>query len=162
MSVTASLQLALSVLETLAVGVPDVAAGASPIRHDQFNVGPKSLSATTTPPAQQVASQQLTGTQTIDLTALAGTNGALVNGTGQKVQAVLITNKSSNAGPMTVAPGAANGYQLLGPNAVTLPLGGTIGFDANGNTPAIDATHKTLTFTPNNGADVYNVIIVLG
>lgn len=162
MSVTASIQLALSVLESLSVGVPDVSSGASPIRHDQFNVGPKTLNASTTPPAQQVASLQLTGTQTIDLTALAGTNGATVNGTGQKVQAVLITNKSSNTGSMTVAPGGANGYQLLGANAVTLPLGGTICLDAGGNTPAIDATHKTLTFTPNNAADVYNVIILLG
>jgi hypothetical protein len=162
MSINATLQLALSVLESLTVGVPDVSSGASPIRHDQFNVGPKTLNASTTPPAAQVSSQQLTGTQTIDLTALPGAGGAVINGTGQKVQAVLITCLSANAGAMTVAPGASNGYQLLGANAITIPLGGTIALDAAGNTPAIDATHKTLTCTPANPADKFNVIVVLG
>jgi hypothetical protein len=162
MSVKATLQMQLTVLETLTAGVADVSASGAQVRHDQFNIGPTSLSSASTPPASAVSSSQQTGTQTLDFTDLPGVNGAVVNGTGLKLQALLITNLAANTGPMTVAPGGANPLQPLGANAVTIPLGASALVYLGGNGPSIDATHKTVTFTPNNPADKYNVVALIG
>lgn len=163
MSVQVTIQQLLTVNETLSVGVPDVAASAAPIRHDQFNNGPKTLNATSTPPASMSSSDQLTGTQTLDLTALPGVNGAVQNGTGLKVQAVMIQNPKTNTGALAVSPGAANPYPIWGAgNALDIPLGGSIELDMGGNQIAVSATQKTILFTPAAGGDKYNVVIVLG
>lgn len=163
MSVQATLQQQLTILEELSVGVPDVSSTGAQVRHDQFNVGPTTLNASSTPPAAQCASLQLTGTQTIDLTALSGTNGATVNGNGQKVQAVLIQNPSTNTGDLTIAPAGVNPYPLQGTgNSFTIPKGGSILKYFGGNAPVIGAAAKGITFTPAAGGDKYNIVLLLG
>lgn len=159
MSVKATLQLALTVIETLASGVADIANAV--VRHDQFNVGPKSLNSGSTPPASLVSASKQTNTQSLDFTNLPGVNGASVNGTGFKVQAILITNLAANTGAMTVAQGGANPLQLFGAT-ITIPLGGTVAVDFGGNGPAVAGGTKNVLFTPNNAADSYNVLVLLG
>lgn len=162
MSVKATVQLALTVLETLTTGVADVASPT--VRHDQFNIGPKSLSASSTPPASQVSSSTQTGTQTLDCTNLPGVNGAVVNGNALKVQAVLISVPATASGPLSVAQGAANPLDLTGAGAtaITIPAGGAYLKYYGGNGPTIGGTAKNVLFTPHSGGDTYNVQILMG
>jgi hypothetical protein len=77
----------------------------------------KTLNGTSTPPATLVASGALTlsdGDGTIDLTAVIGTNGVAVDGSGLRVQSMKIRGKLGNANPITVAIGAENGYDGFG------------------------------------------------
>lgn len=165
MSVKATIQAQLTVLETLTADVPDVASPGPSVRHDQFNVGPLSLNSGTTPPASQYSGQSYTGTQTLDLTALLGVNGSTINGNTLKPQALLIVNPSTNSGPLTVARGASNPIDpfVTGTGSLQIPKGGFILFGLGGNAPAaIGAAVKTMLFTPNSGADTYDVGILMG
>jgi hypothetical protein len=113
-----------------------------------------------TPPATQVSAQTLTGTQTIDLTALP-TEGGAVNATGLKVRAALITNKAGNTGALAIG-GGANPYLLLGGVTISLPVGATLQVYFADGLLAVGATNKLLLFTPNNAGDSYNVQLVVG
>jgi len=143
MTVSATFNLRLDVTETLTIGVD----GASQpvIQHDQLNVK-GTLDATSTPPAAE-HSQELynlvAGAKTIDLTALASTNGRVIDGTGLKVQLLRFENKGANS--MTIAKGATNGYDPFGGAvAVTVPAGCAAMLRFNDSLADIDATHKTL------------------
>lgn len=126
MSVTAKLLQQLTVTETLDTGVDAVE---SPVVvHNAFNVS-QTLNASSTVPATKVASDTaalVAGAKTIDLTALPGVGGGTVDGTGLKLQAVLIKNPAGN-GTLTVTKGASNGYALWGSTySVQVPPGGSV------------------------------------
>lgn len=109
------------------------------------------LNDTSTPPvtAMGVAQVNMTaGAATLDLTAIATTDGRTVNLNALKVRTVKITALGTNANPVTVAKGAANGYTGFGASfSETVRVGGeTVKYDG-GNGVAVDATHKTLDLT---------------
>src|SRR6185312_1316938 len=111
------------------------------------NPNRKTLGGSTTPPvtAADVAAAAMTaGAGTIDLTALATTGGAVLDLTGLTPRVVKIKAPAANAGPVTVAKGAANGFTGFGAAfSVTLPPGAEQSYDDGGaGTVAVDATHR--------------------
>ena len=54
----------------------------------------------------------MSGTKTVDLTAIPGTNGGLQDGTNLKVKAIMLRGKSSNLHALELAQGA--GIPLFG------------------------------------------------
>jgi hypothetical protein len=161
MAVSASYSLRCDVNETLATNVP--AAETPVIIHGQFS-STGTLNATSTPPATKMAAQTISltaGAVTIDLTALTGTNGATVDGTGLKVQILKLKNRSSNA-VMTFGEGASNGYEALG-NAWTLKLlaGQEIEMFLNDAAPDIASGAKTIDVA-GTGTESFDFIVVMG
>lgn len=111
MSVTTSWRLTVDTNETLST---EVDASTSPVvTHAGFSTN-GTMSASTSPPATLVSYETITLSTgaTIDLTALTGTNGIAVDGSGLKVQ--LFKIKNNGAAAMTFSEGASNGYALLG------------------------------------------------
>ncbi|KKK95666.1 hypothetical protein LCGC14_2670530, partial [marine sediment metagenome] len=87
-----------TVVEELTGNTDSLSAADKEVTHSQFNTS-DTLNAGSTPPATKVAAfvQALTaGTATIDLTALIGTNGATVDGSGLKVQVLKMKNLGAN------------------------------------------------------------------
>jgi hypothetical protein len=161
MSVAATYSLKLEVRETLTVGVD--AASLPVVLHDQLNVS-GTLNATSAVPAtkhiQDAAVPLAAGVYTIDLTALPGTGGATVDGTGLKVQLIRIHNKGAAA--MTFADGVTNGYELLGAAwTITLPPGGAMQFYLPDTAPDIGASAKTIDVT-GTGTQTFDLSIVMG
>lgn len=154
-----------TVVETLdATGAPGAAETKRRVTHDAWNSA-KSLSGSTTPPATLHAAFEkalVAGVATIDLTALVGTNGIAVDGTGLRVQVLRVRAKSTNANPITIGKGAANGYTGLGatysealaPGAENLHYVNDAGSDIGGTNKNLDLA-GTL-------AQVLEVEIVLG
>lgn len=116
MSVAVTYGSTVTTAETLATNVPAASSNGKTVTHNGYNSS-KSLTGATTPPVTQAAyflKALVAGAGTIDLTALVGTNGAAVDGTGLKVQVAKFENPSTNANPITVTFGAANPYLLGG------------------------------------------------
>jgi hypothetical protein len=105
MSVNVAYEVKVTVTETLATNVPATPAGARSVVHSAWNTS-KALATGTAPPATKVAAfeQALTGgTATIDLSALLGTNGVTVVGTGLRVQILRLRAPVTNGNPITIA-----------------------------------------------------------
>ena len=111
----------VTAIETLDIGV---AAVSDPDAvHDGFNQNITGLSATSTPPVSEpvyFTAALTAGAYTIDLTALTGADGT-IDGTGKKVQMLLLQNPSGN-GLMTFKFGAANPYLLCADAAWRIPV----------------------------------------
>jgi len=152
----------LDVREILASGV----AGASDktVIHDQYRII-ETLKAGSSVPVTTVAafSQALsTGTATIDLTSLTGTNGASVDATGLKLQAMYVENTSGNA-TLEVDVGASNGYNLGNSAATEIHLGdGMAGmFFYNEGNPDVGASAKDIDLV-GTGSEASKWIMVFG
>lgn len=162
MSVALSYAAQVTVTETLAANV--VAAPSPIITHNAYN-GSANLTGSTTPPVSAFAAflkALSTGTATIDLTSLTGTNGATVVGTGLKVQCAKFKNTSTNANNITIAAGASNGYNLLGASfTLILAPGQEITIYGNNATPAVASGAKTIDLT-GTGSQTLECVIVLG
>jgi len=109
-------------------------------------------STTTSHPVTKTSSDSIAlvaGAKTIDLTALVGTNGAAVDGTGLKVQWVYMENPSTNANNMTFVKGASNGYELFADAAwkVTLKPGQSFAAILYNTSPAVGPSAKTIDVT---------------
>lgn len=146
------------VTETLE-NVPDLDSNSNRVPHAAKNK--YSPSATTTPPAQWYYAYKtaLGGSSfDIDLTALPTTQGN-VNATGKKVRGIRIRAAATHA--CTVAPGAANGYQLNGANSIVVPAGGDMQMYFADALVAVDGTHKILTITATVG-DVPLIQLLVG
>lgn len=120
MSVTATVAFTCTVAETLPNNTDSAADANRKVTHGAFDET-FTLNATSNPPATTFAGfvKALTaGAATIDLTALTGTNGATVNGTGLKVQVLRVKNLGAN--DLTISTGASNGYNFGG-SAVIKP-----------------------------------------
>ena len=164
MSVSLAYLAQMTVTETLGNNTDSSAALKRVVTHDLFNTT-ATLNGATTPPATIVAAwkQLLTaGAATIDLTAMVGTNGATINGTGLKVQALKVKALAANANAITVATGASNGYGLAGAaTSVTLAAGQEFMFYGNELTPDIAAGAKTIDLS-GTGTQGVEIIIVCG
>jgi len=126
------------------------------------------LNASSTVPATKYAAGRLTlssGSGTLDLTALPGrTADEVVDGTGLKLQLLILHAKSDNANPITATKGASNGYGL---NAAGGTWTMTLDPDTTGvrflkdAAPDIDSTHKTIDVS-GTGSQVLDYEIVMG
>lgn len=149
MSISVTYGAILTVAETLAAAqVPDAAETKRLVTHALWNTS-KVLGAGTSPPATLTAGfvkALAAGVATIDLTALVGTNGIAVDGTGLRVQALRVLNPATNANPITIGKGAANGYDGFGaafslalpPGAEALILTNDAGGDIAGGNKNLD------------------------
>lgn len=164
MAVNLTLESKIQVEEELATNVPAAQAASRKVTHSLFNESAL-LTAATAPSVSLCAffEQALTaGAATIDLTALPGTNGAVVNGNGLRVRAAKFKNKSSNANPITIKFGAANPYNLLGAAfQVILSPNQSILVYADDDAPVIGAGAKNIDIA-GTGAQVLEVALVIG
>lgn len=162
MSVRVNYNSSLTVRETLETSVP--AASDAEILLNGFDTN-SPLNSSSTPTATKVSAQTVAlvaAAKTIDLTALTGTNGAAIDGTGLKVVACKFQNPSTNANNIIAKFGASNAY-LFGNDAawkVRLEPGDEVLFKFAAN-PAIDATHKNIDLS-GTGTQALNVVLVLG
>ena len=160
MSVIAQLTSKLSVVETLDGNRPFAADAKAKVTHDVLD---ESVVAVT--PATKVAGFQkalAAGVATIDLTALVGTNGAAIDGTGLRVQALKVRNPVGNANPITIKIGASNGYDGFGTTfALTLAPGATGLLRSADAGSDIGATKKTLDLA-GTLVQALDVLVVLG
>ena len=164
MSVALTYTANLTAVETLEANVPAASTTKRRVTHDQFNTTSE-LSAATTPPVTKVAAfqQALTaGAATVDLTSLTGTNGASVDGTGLRVQAMKLRNPSTNANAITVVEGASNGYDGFGSTFdVTLEPGAEMVILTKDGGADISGTNKTLDLS-GTASQALDMEIVLG
>lgn len=172
MSVTATIQNVITVRETLETGI--AAASKKLIHSDLYNFS-KEWSATAAPTTEQApitkaalyAKALAAGVGTIDLTALPGINGAVVDGTGLKVQAIRIENPRTNANPLRIFNAAANSYNLAGATYdVTLRPGDRFTLTANDDAgrPDVGAAAKNISLSDVGvlGTESCKVTILLG
>ena len=164
MSVNVAYQAKVAVTETLESNVPATPTGSRSVVHSAWD-STKTLKNDSSPPATKVAAfeQALTaGEATIDLTALAGTNGATVVGSGLRVQVLRVKAPATNGNPITIAKGASNGYDGLGASfSHTLVPGGEALFFLNDAGGDIGGSNKTLDLD-GTGSQVLQVEVVLG
>jgi hypothetical protein len=124
-----------------------------------------SLDNATTPPVSKVVGRTLalsSGAATVDLTTITGANGATVNSTGSRVQAIYLENVAANSNTIAVTQGASNGYDGFGPDfKVTLNPGAMLLiYSADGGTD-IGASNRTLDLA-GTGAQTFNLLVVTG
>ena len=165
MSVKLSYTTNLTATELLESNVPAVSTNANKeVKHTGFNKA-VTLDGVSTPPATKVAAFEqalVAGAATIDLTALTGTNGVSVDGTGLKVQAIKLVNKDTNSAAMTLSIGAANGYDGWGANfEVEVAPGAEVVLFANDAGSDIGAANKTLDIA-GSGTETAQIIVILG
>ena len=164
MAVDLTLTAAITAVETLPGNAPYASASNKRVTHTLKNVS-SVLGASTTPPVTKYAGflQALsTGTATIDLTSLTGTNGAAVTGLGLKLQAAKFTATSTNTGTITLVEGASNGYEMLG-NAFSIILqpGQWFMFYGNDAAPDVAAGAKTIDLS-GTGSESVDCELVFG
>ncbi len=104
----------------------------------------------------------IAGALTLDLTALADAILGTVTMAALKLRHIQVWTPSTNAGALTIKPGASNGYSgwagagglilAAGDQQVLGPLNGTI---------VVDGTHKTLDLT-GTGTDKLNMVMGFG
>lgn len=162
MSVSTAYALTATTTETLTTNVP--AASTPTVTHNGYNSS-GSLSGSSGVPATVCAyflKALSSGTATIDLSALVGTNGATVDLAGLKVQIFKVKNTATNANPITITFGASNPY-LLGGSAFKwiLQPGQEMMLVGNDATPDVGSGSKTIDLA-GTGAQTLEVCIVAG
>lgn len=147
---------------------PASTGGGATITHDQWNTT-VTTAATASSGIPEICtkcasfSQALSsGTATIDLTSLTGTNGAAVTFNGLKVQFARFQNPSSNANAITITEGASNGYELGGSSfSWILQPGQEITIRGYEATPEVSASTKTIDLS-GTGAQALRVQLAAG
>jgi hypothetical protein len=164
MSVNVAYLAKVSVTETLETNVPATPATARSVVHSAWD-SVKTLNSASTPPASKVAAfeQALTsGDATLDLTALVGTNGVVVDGSGLRVQVLRLRAPATNGNPITVSKGASNGYDGFGADfSLTLAAGAEVLLFSKDSGGDIAGANKTLDLV-GTGSQVLQVEVVLG
>lgn len=167
MAATLTYSTNFKVVETLEANVQAASSTNSRVTHDQFNTS-VTLNAASTPAITKTANYELAlsaGAVSVDLTALKAAGQATagtIDGTGLKVQAVRLKNKSTNANNMTFAEGATNGYALFGTGwTITLPPGGEVTAYLPEGSPDVAAGDRVIDIT-GTGAQVAQIQFVLG
>lgn len=167
MAATLTYSTNFKVVETLEANVQAASSTNKKITHDQFNTS-VTLNAESTPVITKTVNYEVTlsgGAATIDLTALKAAGQAAagtIDGTGLKIQAIRLKNKSTNANAMTFSEGASNGYALFGASwLVTLPVGGEVVAYLPEGTPDVATGDKTIDIA-GTGSQVAQIQICLG
>ncbi len=163
-TISARIQQAVTVVKTFSeadAGNPDVS----------FTTGnvDETLTASTTVPVTKHASFTKTlssGSGTIDLTTLPG-DGAdteTVDGSGLKVQALMLTNPSTNANKIVASNGASNPYRIDGATtawSITLAPGQSVLLRLGDAGDDVGSSHKTIDLA-GTGSQTLKVRVVLG
>lgn len=143
-TLTANLAARLGLVRSLdATEVPSAGAHTTP--HNEFDFT-KALTASSTPPLSKSYLDMLTGDQNLDLTALADPELGTVDGTGLKVQAILVKNISGSA-DLTISDAAANPYSLNSTADIVVEYGGSLLLFFNDQLADIAAGAKGIDFT---------------
>lgn len=162
MSVDSTIRLAIKDVETLAVNTGSAVAARRVVTHDQFDET-HALTSATTPPVTKCAHfvQALDGGgERVDLAALVGANGATVNGTDLKVQALHVKNLGANT--LTLTVDATNPYLLAGAGwSIILAQNQEFMFYGNDATPDIASDAKEIVLT-GTGAQTSEWSVVMG
>jgi hypothetical protein len=164
MAVTITPEVRLTAVESYAPASAEEIA----VQHNKFNQSGSRWNATSVPPVSMVSYQTyalVTGSKTIDLTAILNFLAVSQNGTGLKVQSVIFVNPAGNA-TMNIAPGGSNPYPLFGTgNDIDVPGNATvnswIAFGFPEGLPDVASGAKTITVT-GTGTQTFNLGIVLG
>lgn len=136
-------------LTTQYSAVESPSTGQFDVPHSAFNKS-VSFNPTSTPPGSAVYSEELTSSQTLDLTALARTLEDTMDLSGLKLQALLLNNLST-ANTVVLADTGANTYVVNAGAAITVQPGASIALVLNDKLTDVDATHKVLTLTATAG-----------
>lgn len=130
------------------------------LSYDQFNktIGP--LNASSSVPATMVYGEKLTGTTTLDFTALARTLGDDLDTTGLKLQSIQVENLSTT-NVIDVEQGAGNPYVINDADDIQVPAGGILFMHFNEELPDVSGTVKNLLFTQ-TGGESCNVLLLFG
>ncbi len=163
MSVSVTYAATCTIVETLPGNSGSAPDATRKVTHTNYNET-ASLTSLTTPPVTTQASFLATlssGTLTIDLRTLNGTNGAVVDGNGLKVQVVRVKNLGANS--LTIKSGASTGHTgiFTATTGQIVNPGGHIQIYTNDNGDDIDATHKFWDLT-GTSAQTSEWTIVLG
>lgn len=168
MSVSLTYISNLTAAETLETNMPAASATKAVVTHDQWNTTATTATLAAETPAiatTKVAAfdQALTaGAATIDLEAMTGSNGATVVGTGLRIQAMKVRGASGNSDPVSIAIGAANGYDGFGAGfKVTLEPGAEMMILAKDAGANISASNSDLDLA-GTGTEEMEVEIILG
>ena len=135
----------LEAVETIDVNADSFISLKNVVTHSAFDEN-KTLASGTGQPVTKIAAFIATlvaGTLTIDLTALVGTNAAIVNGTGLRLQFLRIKNLGAN--DMTIAQGSTNPV-VIGAGLL-IKSGGCLMVDYNEALADISASVKNLLLT---------------
>lgn len=159
----------LTIVEPVTVtGLPAASGGATiDVTHNGFNTN-VAFTTATAPDIELVAVYEkalAAGTGSIDLVTHTGSNGAVKDFTGKSVRAFKFKAKDTNAGPITLTEGAANGYELLGnawkvelkPGAEVMGVFPLVAQQA----PVVGAAAKVIDLT-GTGTDVVQVELIAG
>lgn len=136
-----------------------------------FDVAATRLTASTTPPATRAVHQRLelasevsgdpSASVEIDLLDLEGLQDNF-SAAGLKLQVLRVTHDPDNEGDLSIAPGAANGYDLFGgDNGVTVPAGGRLTMEFNGGAPDVGASARYLDLDGTDG-DTIDLEMIFG
>lgn len=167
MSVTVTYAATMTVAEIIGNNTGSAADASRTVTHSNYNQS-ATLNSSSTPPVTKCAHFLLTlssGTATIDLTALTGTNGASTDGSGLKVQIVRIKNLGANI--MTFYEGASNGHNMFsidsgsGVGGQVVHPGGHIMLYSKDNGDDISGSTKTWDVA-GTGSQTAEVSIVMG
>ncbi len=162
MSVSLNYTSKVLATETLETNVP--AANDKQVSHNGYDTT-ATANGSSTPPVSKCAYFEKAlsgGAASIDLTALVGTNGAAVDGTGLRVQFLKVRNKSASAANITISKGASNGYDGFGSSfSLTLKPGAEALLRSLDGGTDIGGTNKTLDLA-GTGTDVAEVAVILG
>jgi hypothetical protein len=157
-------QSVLTLVETLATGVPAQAANQT-ITQTGFNKS-LSLTGTSTPNTKKGCCANVvlsSGVATIDMTSLTGSGGGALSISGSKGRFFRFQAPVSNGAGITVSKGASNGFAGVGAAfSVLIPPGGEFMWYDGGNGTAVDGTHKTFDLAGTGSTDNLNVEIVAG
>lgn len=134
--------------------------GQQSFSYDQFNKTIGALTASTTPPVSMVYGEKLTGTQTLDFTALARTIGDDLNCTGLKLQSIQVENLSTT-NVIDIEQGAADPYVINDADDIQVPVGGTLFMHFNDELADVSGTVKNLLITQTAGQSC-NVLLLFG
>lgn len=161
-SVTVTYAATCTVQETLANNTGSAPAATRLITHTDYNES-GTYNAGTTPPMTTCAHFLATlssGSLTVDLRALTGTNGASTDLNGLKPQIIRIKNLGANT--LTIKKGASNGHNAFtATDGFVVQPGGHVQIFTNDNTDDVDGTHKTWDLT-GTGAQTSEWTIVGG
>lgn len=164
MSVALTYASTLTAVETLETNVPAAQSNLKSVTHSGYNTSASLTGATAVPVTKCAYFEQAlsSGSATINLAALAGTNGATVDLTGLKVQAIKFKAKAANANPITLTEGASNGYELAGNGwTVVLKAGQEFVFYGNEQTPDVASGARTIDLS-GTGSQSVEVSVVAG
>lgn len=163
MSVSVAYAFTATITEVLPSNTDSASSANRTVTHTNFNESGTLDATVTASPATLQASfvkELSSGSGSIDLTALTGTNGATVDGTGLQPQIVRVKNLGANS--LTIKGGASNGHSAFtSTDGTVIPAGGIAMFFFNDGTQNIGSSDRIWDLT-GTGAQTSEWTIVMG